>query len=624
MAISNPIVRFFGWIWRVLNTFRRVLHLILLVLVFAVVLAGVGSPAISVPDSAALIIDPQGNLVEQLAGDPLDRALEELQGVGPSEALVQDVVESLEKAAEDDRIKAVVMRLELMSADGLPKLRAVAAAIRKVRAAGKKVVTLGDGFDQEQYYLAAQGDEIYMNDLGVVYIDGYGYYKTYFKGALDKLQVDLNIFRVGEYKSFVEPYIRDDMSEEDKAASRQWLQAMWAAYQSDVVTARKLPVGSLDDYANNLPRYVEAAEGSTSRVALDRKLVDGLMSRQQFEDYMIGIVGESNDGDSTDYVSIDYRTYLQAMRRTGPPVARDGQVGVIVAAGQIVDGEAAPGTVGGDTLAALIRQAAGDDSVQAVVLRVDSPGGSMFASEVVADELDALKVTGKPLVVSMGSLAASGGYYIATPADEIWADDSTITGSIGVGAIVPTIDRGLDSLGIHVDGIGTTSLAGQLRLDRPLGPEVRNLLEQTVADAYRIFVDKVAVARKMDYVKTEEIARGRVWIGSDARKLGLVDSLGGLDDAVRAAARRAGLEEGVYGTRYLEPELSVAEQVLREYGIRLLTNIRLAGLTLPKGRNTTAEKLVASGLAGLAAVERLNDPRGLYLLCQCGQLARLP
>jgi protease-4 len=614
-AARNPIVQLAGWSWRVLDGFRRFLHLILLLFLFALLVAGIAGPPVRVPASAALLIDPEGDLVEQLAGDPLDRALGELQDDGLHQVLVKDLVDSLEAAATDERIKAVVLRLEGLQADGLPKLRAVARAIREVKRQGKKVIALGDSFDQGQYYLAAQADEIYLNDLGIVLIDGFGYYRTFLKGALDKLLVDLNVFRVGEYKSFVEPYIRDDMSEEDKTASRKWLTAMWSAYQRDIVAARKLEDGSLDDYANNAASYLQAADGSASRAALDHRLVDGIMSRQEFRDYIIGIVGA--DDSETDFSSIDFQSYLVAVRRTQPSESRDKNVGIVVAAGEIMDGDAPPGTIGGDTLADLIHQVATDDSIKAVVLRVDSPGGSMFASEVVLDELQDLKSSGKPLVVSMGSLAASGGYYISMPADEIWADESTITGSIGVGALVPTVNRGLGALGVHVDGIGTTNLSGQMRLDRPLGADARNLLDQAVHEAYRIFVGKVAEARKMEFQRVDQIARGRVWIGSDAKELGLVDTLGDLPGAIEAAAKRAGLEAGTYGISYVEPELPWAERLLRQYSLGLLANLRHFGFRLRVGDPGPLQRLIAVGEERWRALGRLNDPRGLYYLCAC-------
>jgi len=617
MAKRNIVLRLLGGIWQGLNALRRVLHLILLLVIFGVLLAGVSGPPVRVPDSAALLVDPQGELVEQLAGDPLDRLLGELQGDGVRQVLLRDLVDSLEAATTDDRIKVVVLRLEGLEAGGLPELRAVARAIGKVRAAGKKVVALGDSYEQGQYYLAAQADEIYLNDLGMVYVDGFGYYRTFLKSVLDKLRIDINVFRVGEYKSFVEPFIRDDMSEDDKRASRQWLQSMWSAYQRDIVAARKLEPGALDDYANNFAAYLQAAGGSASRAAKDRHLVDDLMSRQDFREYMIGQVGEGDELGTDGYNSIDYRQYLTTLRRSRSRIGNADSVGVIVASGQIVDGEAPPGEVGGDTLAGLIRQASEDDSIKAVVLRVDSPGGSMFASEVVLDELRALKATGKPLVVSMGGLAASGGYYISMVADEIWADETTITGSIGVGAVVPTVDRGLDALGIHVDGFGTTRLSGQLRLDRPLGTEARDVLQQTVQDAYRIFINSVAEARRMDPERVDAIARGRVWIGSDARDLGLVDSLGDLPAAIDAAARRAGLEGGAFAVQYVEPELAWPARLLEQYSVRLLENGRRMGLRIGHREVAGLDRLKLEAQRQLQALSAFNDPRGIYMLCSC-------
>jgi protease-4 len=327
---------------------------------------------------------------------------------------------------------------------------------------------------------------------------------------------------------------------------------------------------------------------------------------------MIELVGESAD-DDTDYSSIDYRSYLDATRHAQPPKLSQDNVGVIVASGQIVDGDAEPGEVGGDSLADLIHQAAIDDSIKAVVLRVDSPGGSMFASEVIYDEIQALKDTGKPFVVSMGTLAASGGYYISVLADEIWAEESTITGSIGVGALVPTVNRGLGALGIHVDGIGTTKLAGQLRIDRPLGDDARQLLQQTVDDAYRIFVSKVAEGRKMSFEQADQIARGRVWIGTDAKRLGLVDEIGDLPGAIQSAAGRAGLEAGSYGIQNVEPELSIPQQILRDYAARVVVNLDRMGVHLP----SPLRRLLASGERELRALAAFNDPRGLYSLCSC-------
>jgi len=623
MFIFRFVGNLFRAIWLGLNTLRRILHLILLLVIFGMLLAGaVGQPPMTVPASAALVVNPTGVLVEQLEGSPLDRALADLNNQAPPQTLLRDVTDSLDRAAGDDRIQAVVLDLDGLQGGGLPKLQAIGEKVRAVRAAGKKVVAVGSSFTRDQYYLAAQADEVVMDELGVVYLDGYEYYRTFFRSALDKLSVDLNVFRVGEFKSFVEPFTRDDMSEEDREASRVWLAALWAAWERDVREARELPAGALQSYADDLAAKLEAEQGNAAAAALKAGLVDSLMSRPEIEQYLIGLVGESQAEEGT-YSAVDFRAYALATgieRRLQD--GKEYNVGVVVASGQIVDGEAAPGVVGGDTLAAELRQARLDDAVDAVVLRIDSPGGSMFASEVIFDEIAALKAAGKPVVASMSSVAASGGYYIAMQADEIWARDTTITGSIGVGALVPTIPRTLDRLGVHVDGFGTTRLAGQLRADRPLGEDARRILALGIEDAYRIFVGKVAEARELSFEQADAIARGRVWIGADARERGLVDRAGDLDDAVASAARLAGLEEGDYGRRYLQPELPFWQRLLVEVGasaIRAADRIGLGGLVValrgPDGGLVTG--LVARLEDELRVLSRFNDPRGIYAHCFC-------
>lgn len=621
------ILRFFGnllrAIWYGLNTLRRILHLILLLAIFAVLLAGaVGQPRV-VPSSAALVINPSGTLVEQLEGSPLDRALADLNNEAPPQTLVREVTDSLDRAVSDDRIKAVVLDLDGLQGGGLAKLQTIGDKIQRVRDSGKKVIAVGSGYTRDQYYLASRADEVIMHELGLVYLEGYEYYRTFFRSALEKLQVDLNVFRVGEYKSFVEPYIRDDMSAEDREASRLWLSGLWSAWEQDVTAARKLKPGALQSYADDLASRLEAEQGNAARAAVNAGLVDKLMSRPDVDEYLMELVGESETDDDT-YSAIDFRSYAMA---TGIEQrlqdGKESNVAVIVASGQIVDGEASPGVIGGDTLAAEIRSARLDDAVDAVVLRIDSPGGSMFASEVILDEIEALKAAGKPVVASMSSVAASGGYYIAMLADEIWARNTTITGSIGVGALVPTIPRTLDKLGVHVDGFGTTRLAGQLRVDRPLGDDARRVLTASVEDAYRIFVGKVAASRKLSFEEADEIARGRVWTGADARDRGLIDRIGGLDEAVKAAAARAGLEEGSYGRRYVQPELSLLQRLAVEFGARAVRAADrlglgsfLAGL---RGPGAGAISQVVGRLdSELRLLARFNDPRGIYAHCLCG------
>lgn len=620
------IFRFIGnllrAIWLGLNTLRRILHLILLLAIFAVLLAGaVGQPQ-AVPASAALVIDPTGTLVEQLEGSPIDRALADINNQRPPQSLLREVTDSLDRAVDDDRIKVVVLALDGLQGGGLAKLQAIGDKLDAVRASGKKVIAIGSGYTRDQYYLASRADEIIMDDLGVVYLEGYEYYRTFFRGALEKLSVDLNVFRVGEYKSFVEPFIRDDMSAEDRAASEVWLKGLWSAWERDVAAARKLKPEALQAYADDLAGRLEAEQGNAGKAALKAGLVDKLMSRPAIQQYLIDLVGESQAEDGT-FSGIGFRAYtLATSLEQRLQDGRDGNVAIIVASGQIVDGEAAPGEIGGDTLAAEIRKARTDDAVDAVVLRIDSPGGSMFASEVIYDEIAALKAAGKPVVASMSSVAASGGYYIAMPADEIWARDTTITGSIGVGALVPTIPRTLDRLGVHVDGFGTTRLAGQLRADRPLGDDARRVLTAGVEDAYRIFVGKVAESRNLSFEAADAIARGRVWIGADARERGLVDKAGDLDDAIRSAASLAGLEEGTYGRRFLQPDLPLIQRLAMEFSARVVRAAGRAGLgslvqSLHGPDVALVDAVAAPVRRELRTLSRFNDPRGVYAHCLC-------
>ncbi len=618
MNARNRFSAVFGALWRVLGKLARAVKILILFMFFLFLVTSLFGGRIQVPESAALIVDPAGILVDQLEGDPLERALAELQDSPTDQTRVKDIVDSLRAAQDDERIQAVVLRLGALQGGGLSKLQEVGAAIDEIRAAGKTVIAMGDGYTQAQYYLASRADEIYMHDFGFVLIEGFGHYKAYLRSALEKLEIDVNVFRVGEYKSFVEPYLRDDMSEEDKTASRRWLAALWGAYQADVVGARGLQPGALDTYANSTVELVEATEGDTAQAALNAGLVDELLGHQEFRARMIEQVGESDDSDGT-YASIGFRSYLSAV---GPiadkPAVNNDNVAVLMATGTIVDGDASPGTIGGQTLAGLVRRVTEDDSIAAVVLRVDSPGGSMFASEVIYDELEGLKAAGKPFVVSMSSVAASGGYYISMLADEIWANATTLSGSIGVGALFPTFQRGLSSLGIHVDGIGTTSLTGQFSPLRELGGDVRQLMQLSTQDAYWVFVNRVAADRDMDPARVDEIAQGRVWIGTDALELGLIDQIGELQDAIDAAANLAGLESGKFGVKYLDQELDLLERiVVRMAGFAGNSAARL-GIAIGGSAPGPMDKFLRLVEQEFSELMLWNDPRGLYYHCLCG------
>jgi len=611
------INKIFKKIWQFFSGLMRALQVLIFfgfILIFVMIFRDKSDGGFSIPDSAALIISPSGMLVEQVAGEPLELALLRIQNAGQAQTVVRDVVDSLRIAAEDDRIKLVVLLPQLLQGGGLSKQQAIGDALDEFRATGKPVIAMAVNYDQVQYYLASRADEIYMHDFGLVVIEGYGYFKTYFAEAIEKLKVDVNVFRVGEFKSFVEPYLRNDMSDEDKVAAERWLNSLWAAYQRDVTEARDLDKDALENYVDELVSLLEAANGDAAQAALDAGLIDGLKSHQEFRNYIIGKVG-ADDEQPDDFKAVDYRAYLAASNGAEANAVQEANnIGVIVAAGNIVDGEAAPGTIGSATLSRLIRQAANDDSVTAVVLQVDSPGGSMFASEVVLDQLQELKAKGKPIVVSMSSLAASGGYYISMAADEIWAAETTISGSIGVGAIFPTFQRSLGSLGVTIDGFGTTPLTGQFSGMQELGDQASKLIDISVLSAYEIFIARVAEGRGMTPEQVDKIARGRVWIGSDAQEIGLVDKIGGLDDAILAAASLAGLGEDQYGVKYVQRELSFSEQILLEYA-KLLGAI--FGRSDALESTQLMQKLLTVFSEPIEMLNVWNDPRGIYMHCFC-------
>lgn len=538
---------------------RRTLHLVLLLLIFGFIIGALRGSLPYLPAKAALVLQPVGEIVEQRSGDPLQIAFNEARGERQTETLLWDLTESIRAAATDARIPAIVLQLDLFTGAGQPTLEEVAAALREFRATGKKVVAQGSSYSQAQYYLAAQADEIYLDPLGEVLLEGYDRYRMYYKGLLDKLAVDVHLFRVGEYKSAAEDLVRTGMSPEDRQESRAYLDALWTAYRAAVGRARDLAPEVIDQYANGYIDALRTNGGDAARVAMEAGLVTGIRTEDEVTARLQELVGKDDSG--TRYPAIDMRDYArvhaaeQKLRRGAP-----GRVGVVVASGEILDGQQPPGVVGGITTADLLREARDDDDVAAVVLRIDSPGGSIFASEQIYREVASIKAAGKPIVVSMGDLAASGGYYVAAPADEIFASPTTLTGSIGIFATLPTIDRTLGKAGITVDGVGTTDLSGKLRIDRPLDPVLRDYLQLNIERGYEVFVGHVATGRNKTRDQVDELGRGRVWIGSEAKLRGLVDTLGSFDDAVKAAARRANLRPG-YAVERVEPELTWAEQI---------------------------------------------------------------
>jgi protease-4 len=553
MQVAQALWSVLKGVWLALDGLRKVLHLILLLVLFGILLAASRTELPYVPDKAALVLSPEGRLVEELSGDPLDRALSRASGDDRAETRIRDLVDVVDQARDDDRIRALVLDLEGLDGAGLPMLQDLAQSIRWFRESGKKVYAYAESYSQRQYYLAAQADEVYLDPMGYVLLDGFGYYRTYYRGTLDKLGVDVNVFKAGSHKSAPEEWTRGDMSPEDRENAGVWVGALWDSYKADVGAARKLEPALIQAYADEAAAGVRATGGDLAQYALARGLVDGLKTRHEFEKIVAGVAGK--DGKSG-FSAVDWQGYLPYVRSEEAMGRRGGKaVGVLVASGEILDGEHSPGIVGGDSLAKLLRKAREDDDLAAVVLRIDSPGGSIMASEVIRREVEALRDSGKPVVASMSTVAASGGYYIAMDASRIFAAPTTITGSIGVFAVVPTFQRTLDKIGITNDGFGTTRLSGQTDFDRELGPEAKEILQASVEHAYRNFVDNVAEARKRRPEEIDSLAQGRVWTGADAKAAGIVDDLGGVDDAIAEAAKLANLEDG-YDVRWIEQELS--------------------------------------------------------------------
>lgn len=620
------IGRIVAGIWRGLDGLRRFLHLLLLLAVFGFVVGALRTSIPHIADQSALVIAPKGEIVEQLTGDPIDQALARAQGERQSETLLWDLIDVLQAAKTDARIQAVVLDLEYMAGGGQPTLSEFTAAIRDFRSSGKKVVAHASYYGQEQYYVAAAADEVYLDPMGLVAIDGYERYRSYYKDLFDKLGVEVNLFRVGAYKSAAEVYVRQDMSAEDREESLAYLNALWTSYRGAVAEARGLKPEDISHYVANAVTALKAAKGDAAQMALDAKLVTGLMTSIEVERRMVELVGRDSDrepenpdgkveaDEDENFNATSFEDYLRVVhaekRARG---AGKKKIGVIVASGEILDGSQPPGAIGGESTAELVRHARRDDDVAAIVLRVDSPGGSVLASEQIYREVRAAQKAGKPVVVSMGDLAASGGYYIAASADEIWANPATITGSIGIFGAIPTFQHTLKKIGVNVDGVGTTSLSGQLRIDRPLGEDVKQLLQSAIEHGYEEFLERVAEGRDKTRDQVHAIAQGRVWIGTDAKSHGLVDQLGLFDDAVKSAAKRAGLDK--YDVERIEPELSWAESLALQIKVWVARHV-LADLA-PRNPLAGVSRQLEPVARELERWSRMNARDHRYAYCFC-------
>jgi len=628
---NNPgiIRRIFSSLWRALTITRSVvINLVFFILFFGfIAVLFSGEEQIQVPEKTALVLNLVGDVVEQKREvDPMEAFLSEAmeQKEDKPEVLLSDIIDVIGKAKKDDRVEILVLQLQGLNKAGLTKLQDIAKALEDFKTSGKQVIALGDQFSQDQYYLASTANNIWLNPQGFMLLDGYGRYKMYFKSALEKLSINQHIFRVGTFKSAVEPFIRDDMSDAAKEANKLWLADLWMQYKEDVAKRRGFSVENFDENIDTLVSKFSAAESSFAKYALNNNWVDQLKSRQEMRSELIDLVGKNKKGDS--YSHIGYKNYITA---TSSPLADSAElsdvandkVAIIVAKGTILDGTQKPGTIGGDSTAKLLRKARNNDKVKAVVLRVDSPGGSAYASEIIRQEVELLKKAGKPVIASMGTYAASGGYWISAPADKIYAAPSTITGSIGIFGMMMTFEDSLSKMGIHTDGVGTTDIAG-FGPTQTLTPGMANLFQLSINRGYQEFIQLVASNRNMTLEAVDAIAQGRVWSGKKAKELGLVDELGNLTDAVVAAANLANLDQ--YDTLLIEKEQSSRNKIVQQLlgksaSIVSYFNPGEAELTIDLATNTVTSAPLSQFInmmtSELSQLEQFNDPQGRYTLC---------
>ncbi|HCG5471208.1 TPA: signal peptide peptidase SppA [Vibrio parahaemolyticus] len=599
----------FKGIWKSITFIRLALaNLIFLLMIavfyFAFTYTGEGRPVIE--KESALVMNLSGPIVEQRRYvNPMDSVAGSLLGNEmPKENVLFDIVDTIRYAKDDAKVSGLVLALRDLPETNLTKLRYIAKALNEFKASGKPVYAVGDFYNQSQYYLASYADKVYMAPDGGVLIKGYSAYSMYYKTLLEKLDVSTHVFRVGTYKSAIEPFIRDDMSDAAKESATRWVTQLWSAFVDDVTTNRNINAKVLNPTMEELLTEMKSVDGDLAQLAVKMGLVDELATRQDIRTLFAKEFG--SDGKDS-YNAISYYDYLATIRPDYTLANHD--IAVVVASGTIMDGQQPRGTVGGDTVASLLRQARNDEKVKAVVLRVDSPGGSAFASEVIRNEVEALKKAGKPVVVSMSSLAASGGYWISMSADKIVAQPTTLTGSIGIFSVITTFEKGFSKLGINTDGVGTSPFSGD-GITTGLSEGASQAFQLGIEHGYKRFISLVGSNRDMTVEKVDKVAQGRVWTGQDALSFGLVDQMGDFDDAVELAAKLANVTD--YGIYWVEEPLSPTELFLQEFMNQVKVSLGVdATSLLPKSLQPVAQQFEQDA----SLLQSFNDPKGQYAFC---------
>ncbi len=605
-SIISVITAPFRWLGKSI-TFLRNLIFNLLFIVIALLI--IGSFFIEktpqVKENSALVLAINGDVVEEKEKlEPLEHLLLDRLDIEdlPTEVLLQDILDVINHATIDPKINCLVLKLQKMGSIGLDQLQVIDDALKKFKKSGKKIIAIDDRYKQKQYYLASSADKIFLNQAGAVEINGFGHYRLYFREALEKLRINFNVFKVGEYKSAIEIFTRDSMSSIVRQQNRIWLTSLWNDYTTRITKNRSLPPRALDSYTNNFSTRLAVEDGDRARLALNAGLVDEIKSRSEIGSFLAAMTAPDA---IRGFRQISFRNYLKTIDRSYQieETPKD-KIGIIIANGTILNGKHSAGKIGGDSLANTIGKAKRDKSIKAVVIRVRSGGGSLFASEIIRQEILSLKKSGKPLVISMGSVAASGGYMIAADGDEIWASPSTITGSIGIFAAIPTFEDSLADYGIKSDGISTTAIASPYNLTRPLSPQVKEAIQLSINHGYNRFLDIVSKGRNIDRGSLEQMAQGRIFTGKKAIEFGLIDKLGTLQDAIDSCAKRAGLSD--YSAQYVSRKLSIKEKLMHRFSATVASAAKIYS---PLGQYI---HFVSKQLFPLKEQIFFNDPYGIY------------
>ena len=599
----------FGGVWRFIRRAQQVVSVMLFVaLTYFLLALFISDDTPRVPKGAALVFNPYGVVVEQeRVKDRID-IIFEAEGSAPPEVRLRDIARVLNSAKNDDKITALILDISWLQPSGPANAHYIAQLIENFKESGKPVLTYADYFSQTQYLMASHADEIYLNPAGNIILTGFGMYPTYYKDGLEKLGAEVNVFRVGEFKSAVDGYMFDEMPEASRLSNGTLINGLWQNYLSWVSTGRDLEEGVLQNHIVNMTTELRAAEGNLATLALNQGLVDELITPEVWQNRMQDKFGDGKGEDR--FLQIDFHSYLAAQKANGgnPPSGKE-QIGIVVVEGTILDGEQPVGAAGGETVARHLRDARMDDDIKAVVLRVNSPGGSSFASERISNEIELLKAAGKPVVVSMGSYAASGGYWVSAKADEIFALPSTITGSIGIYAVLPTFSKTLEKIGVRVDGIGTTPLSSGLNLGLPMSDPVRELLSQSVNNGYQQFIELVGAGRGIELEQVDAIARGRVWTGADAYENGLVDKLGTLNDAIKSAANLAEVEG--FSVTYVEDAPAMGDKLFEALFSASLGKDYVQSHYSP----SRTSQFLGQMYRDARVIISLNDPQNIYAIC---------